>query len=127
MTTRMTYTCTIPAVPPSMNVYDRWPSYKQREEKRRWQADVLALCNEKGNRAPRGIERATLRAVIYFTTNRSRDGDNYFVPFWKWTMDALRYAGVLLGDTDDKVKPQKPVLSIGSTEQTLLVIEGLGE
>ena len=119
----MRYTFTIPTVPPSMNVYDRWRPVVQRIAKRQWESDVLGLCNQKGNKAPRGVERATLRAVIYFTTDRGRDGDNYFVPFWKWTMDGLRYAGVLVNDTDDLVKPQKPVLSLGSEEQTLVVME----
>jgi hypothetical protein len=117
------YTFTIPTVPPSFNVYDRWRPVVQRIAKRQWESDVLGLCNQKGNKAPRGIKQANLRAVIYFTTDRGRDGDNYFVPFWKWTMDGLRYAGVLTNDTDELVKPQKPVLSLGSEEQSLVVME----
>jgi hypothetical protein len=122
----MRYALTIPGTPPSFNVYDHWKPYKQRDEKRRWQADVIALCNEKGNRAPRGLEKATLRAVIYFAVVRGRDGDNYSMPLWKWSLDALRLAGVLIDDTADRVTALPPVLQVGQSEQTFVTLSWEG-
>ncbi len=118
------YICTMPYAPPSFNVYDRWPDWRQREEKRRWQGDLLALLNEKGNRAPRGLERVELHAVISFAVTRGRDGDNYSMPLWKWTQDALVATGVLVNDTADRCRVHQPVLEVGGEEQTVLMIVG---
>lgn len=120
----MRYSITIPGVPPSTNEHDRWYAYKKREQKRRWESDVIALCNEKGNVAPRGLVKVRLRSVIFFTTNRNRDSaDNYRHPFYKWTLDGLRYAGVLVNDTSENVKADDPVLSVGQSESTFVLVE----
>ena len=123
----MRYTLTIPGVPPSTNEYERWYKHRQREQKRIWESAVNGLCNQKGHRAPRGLTKVVIRSVIFFTTNRNRDSaDNYRHPFYKWTLDGLRYAKVLVDDTSENVLAHDPVLSVGSEEQTFVVIEWEG-
>jgi hypothetical protein len=102
------YICTIPEAPPSFNDYNGWPDWKQREKKRQWQSMVLGLVNQKGNKAPRRLECVTLKAVISFVVNRGRDADNYTMPLWKWTQDALVLAGVLVDDTHDRCFAGRP-------------------
>lgn len=116
------YICTVPWAPPSFNVYNNWKPCQQREQKRLWQHAVSGLVNQKGNVAPRGLARAEVKAVIQFTTDRGRDLDNYYDPMWKWTLDALRAAGVLVNDTDKHVLPHVPKLVLGDVEQTVIMI-----
>jgi adenosylmethionine-8-amino-7-oxononanoate aminotransferase len=119
----MIYAVAVPYAPPSFNDYDKWPGWKQREQKRKWQADMLALLNEKGNKAPRGLQKVRLRSVITFTVTRGRDADNYTMPLYKWSQDALVLAGVLVNDTADHCTFLPPVLIVGQSECTFLTIE----
>ena len=113
----MKYAISIPAAPPSFNVYDHWPDYRQREEKRIWQGMILGLVNEKGNRAPRGLEKVFMRSVITFAVTRGRDTDNYTVPFYKWTQDALVLSGVLVNDTAELLTKGAAEVSIEWTDK----------
>jgi hypothetical protein len=88
-----------------------------------WKAMVWALVNEHGNVAPRGIERATLRAVLFVATNRRRDHDNYHMPLWKWVQDALVDNRVLVRDDHERLIALPPGFVVGGPERTLVTIE----
>ena len=118
------YTCTIPAVPPSLNEYRRMSMYPAARRQKAFQEMVWAVLNEKGNRCPRGLERVDLRAVMYFTVSRKRDGDNYGAVLWKWFQDVLVREGVIPDDTADRCTSHSPVISIGEREATFVVMEG---
>lgn len=117
------YVCTIPAAPPSLNVWMRWHWAKQEREKQKWWEMVWAIINEKGNKCPRGLEAIEVHAVITVTTKRGRDSDNFLTPLNKWTQDALTSAGVVPDDTADRCTFYPPKLAPGKVESTLLMIE----
>jgi hypothetical protein len=117
------YVFTIPALPPSFNDWKGWPEGKKMRLRDEWKSMVLALVREKGNVAPRGIERATLRAVLFFATNRRRDHDNYHMPLWKWTQDQLVDSKVLVRDDHERLIAMPPGIVVGGPERTLVTIE----
>lgn len=124
---RVLYVFTIPALPPSFNDWRGWPEGKKMRLRDEWKAMVWALVHEHGNVAPRGIERATLRAVLFFTTNRRRDHDNYHQPLWKWVQDALVDSKVLVRDDHERLIAMPPGFVVGGPERTLVTIEeGVG-
>lgn len=121
-----TYVCTIPAVPPSFNVYNRLHWAEQAKRRDEWHRMLLALLNEKGNKCQRGLERVELRAVIQFTTVRRRDSDNFSMPLWKWTQDALVGLNIIPDDDHERCRALPPAIVVGDTEQTVLIVMGEG-
>ena len=116
------YICTIPAVPPSLNVYTRMHWSKQARVREAFQELVWAVLNEKGNRCPRGLDRVELRAVIQHTTSRRRDSDNAGATLWKFVQDVLVREGVIPDDTADRCHALAPKLVVGDVEQTILIV-----
>jgi len=120
------YTLTIPGIPPSLNVWKRMSMFPAARAQKAFQDAAWACLNEKGNKCPRGLERVDLRAVVYFTVARRRDGDNYGSVLWKWFQDVLVREGVIPDDTPAHVLAHQPVWSVGGSEQTFVVIEWEG-
>ena len=119
----MRYTFTIPTVPPSLNEYKRMSMFPAARAQKAWQQQAWAVLNEKGNRAPRGLERIDLRAVLYFTVHRRRDGDNYGAVLFKWLQDVLVREGVIPDDTADRCTSHSPAISVGEREGCFVVME----
>jgi hypothetical protein len=95
--------------------------------KKEWQGMLAAVLNEKGNRCPRapeGFARVELRSVLYFTSGRRRDGDNYSMPLWKWTQDVLVSYRVIPDDSHERCRAHAPGLVQATEPQTLITIEG---
>lgn len=116
------YVCTIPAVPPSFNVYNRLHWAQKRKQRDEWGWMLQVVLGEKGNRCPRGLESVELRAVVQFTTGRRRDSDNYSMPLWKWTQDALVRLGIIPDDTHERCHSLPPKIVTGDREQTVLIV-----
>lgn len=117
------YTCTVPRVAPSLNVWMRWHWARRERERQAFQWDLMAVLNEKGNRCPRGLERVRIRAVIACPVERRRDKDNFGAVLAKWVQDQLVRSGVIPDDTADRCTFMPPVLTVGESENTILVIE----
>ena len=126
MTTRMSaYSLIIPATPPSLNEYKRWHWARQERERLNWQAMIWALLNQKGNKAPKGLEKVEVRAVLYFTTTRRRDSDNFGAVLAKWTQDCLVDYGMIPDDTADRCTFLPPMIERGQTVYTFLTLRGM--
>ena len=119
----MRYTFTIPSVPPSLNVYNHLHWSVRERYRKDFQDEAWAVLNEKGNRAPRGLERIDLRAVLYFTVHRRRDGDNYGAVLFKWLQDVLVREGVIPDDTADRCTSHSPAISVSDHEGCFVVME----
>ena len=122
----MIYVCSVPAVPPSFNEYDRWCLGRKLRAKQEWQHMLGAVLNEKGNRCPRapqGFARIELKSVICFTTGRRRDGDNYGMPLWKWTQDVLVSYRVIPDDSREHCLVHAPGFALAKEPRTLITIE----
>lgn len=91
------------------------PSLNERT-RRHWAVNNRALIEMTANiqalvavhRLPR-FEKAEVRVVHYFRTNRSRDTDNY-TP--KQLMDSLRHAGIIADDNAGVLKLHPPEFRI---------------
>lgn len=116
------YVCTIPAVPLSLNVYTRMHWSKQAKAREAFQEQVWGEINRVGNRCPRGLEFIDCKAVLTFTENRRRDGENFGAVLWKWTADILVSEGVVPDDTPDHILCHTPGIVVGVMEQTLLLL-----
>lgn len=120
--TGMTYVCTIPAVPPSLNRYTRMHWAAKERERESFQQMVWAVLNEKGNRCPRNLGAVDLHSVIVFTNLRHRDSDNYGSVLYKFVQDVLVAEGIIANDTADLCTGFPPALEVGPAEQTILMI-----
>jgi hypothetical protein len=117
------YSCTIPAVAPSLNEWKRWHWTKQNQARKDFQWMVWCLLQEKGNQCPKGLEKVVISAVVTVTTNRRRDGDNFGALLAKWTQDVLPKLGVIKDDDHTRCRFMlPPAIVVGATEQTFLVI-----
>jgi hypothetical protein len=112
----------VPGVPLSLNEYTRLHWAKQKRAREEFQTMLWAVFNEKGNRAPRGLQAIDVRAVITFDTDRGRDSDNYGSVLAKWTQDVLVSLGVIPDDTADRCTFYPPVLCVGAEPSTFIVI-----
>jgi hypothetical protein len=118
----MTYVCTIPAVPPSMNVWQRMHWAEKVKGQEAWTELLQGFLNQKGNAIPRHLGCIDIYAVIGFKVNRRRDSDNYLTPLNKWTQDYLVYLGVIPDDTSEHCTFHPPSIVIGPEEQTVLMV-----
>ena len=117
------YVFAVPGVPPSFNDWAAWPFGKQRRIRDQWKHMVMAVLREKGNVAPRHLNRVELNAVIMFATVAPRrDRDNYYMPFWKWTQDQLIDSKVIVDDSADHCISHPPKLMQGTKPLTIVTI-----
>ena len=117
------YTCSLPVLPPSLNVWKRQHWAEQERERKAFQQELWAALNARGNRCPRGLERIRVKAVLVFTVARRRDSDNFGAVLAKWTQDVLVQQRIIPDDTADRCTFLPPVLTVGESENTILVIE----
>ena len=90
----MTYTYTIPKIPPSMNKYKgRNNMWEYRKDKTTWESLVAAHCRPT---PPQPIEKSVLTLTYYFPTRIRHDPNNYDGQF---ITDGLVKAGILEDDS----------------------------
>ena len=118
----MRHTCSILAVPPSLNVYQDMYWAEQRRVKGEFELLTRAAVNSA--KWPRGCQHIDLRAVLTFPTNRRRDPSNYGATLWKFVLDALVEAGVIPDDTQEYVRTHEPVIVTGESENTFIAMKG---
>lgn len=118
------YICTIPAVAPSLNEWRKWHWAKQSRERKAFQEMAWAVLNEKGNKAPRGLEAVEIHAVLMFREDRRRDSDNFGAVLAKWLQDSLTQLGIIPDDTADRCTFYPPKIVKGDKALTLITIEG---
>lgn len=126
MTERMTpvrsWACTVPDVPPSFNEWVRQHWSKQQKTKQAWEKWIWALAHEKGNVCPR-MERAEIRAVIFFDKARRRDTDNFTATLAKFVQDGLVAAGVIADDDAGRVTFHPVKIMAGEKPMTIISVE----
>ena len=123
-----TYSCTIPAVAPSLNEWKRWHWTKQEQARKAFQWMLWCLLQEKGNQCPKGLDAVVITAAITVTTKRRRDGDNFGALLAKWTQDVLPKLGVIKDDDHKHCRFMlPPAIVVGASEHTFLVIREVRE
>lgn len=95
------YKIVLPFLPPSKNVYDKWPGEWQGSAKKKW---VKAIGEHVDALMIPKAEKIGLAAVLVFPTNMRRDPQNYSNCLWHWVPDALQKAGVIDGDHEGKIE-----------------------
>lgn len=95
------YRFTLPFLPPSKNVYDKWPGAWQSSAKSKWKRHIDQ--HVKALNIPEA-ERIGLAAILVFPTNLRRDPQNYANCLWNWVPDALQASGVISGDHMGKIE-----------------------
>ena len=101
-----------------MNTRD--PRY--RRKRNQWDGYIQALTMEAGNKLPRPLAHASVEAVLWFTTSRRRDEDNYRALLSKWAGDALQRTGHIADDTPDYYEFNRVHFLQGDREATQLTI-----
>lgn len=82
------YELSVPWLPPSKNVYDRWPVGWQAGHKAKWIRRIVEECEALD--MPKGVPRIGLAAKLVFPTRRTiRDPQNYAATLWNFVPDAL--------------------------------------
>lgn len=117
------YDLVVPVVPPSFNEYLRWHWAKQSREREEWQKYIWAYLNERGHRCPRGAARVELHAVLFFDKKRRRDSDNFSMPLWKWTQDALVHNKIILDDNAERCTSHVPKIVSGEKLMTVVSLD----
>lgn len=95
------YRLHLPFLPPSKNAYDGWQWQAQHSVKEKWRRYVAAECERL--QVPKRNARIGLAGVLWFSTNRTRDPQNYANSLWNFVPDALQRCGVLLNDRDGAI------------------------
>ena len=84
----------IPEIPPSNNKYiGRNARWDYREEKKRWEQLIFALCRPHPTEP---LRSATVRIKYCFPDKRRRDPDNYS---GKMILDGLTRSGIIADDS----------------------------
>lgn len=102
----VSYTLTLPFLPPSKNVSNNWKPEWRTAAKMRWQRHLKGRLEELG--VPLGNARLGLAARLIFgqDTNRPiprRDPQNYAQELWHWVPDALVRLGYLVDDNAGRI------------------------
>ena len=92
----MSYTITIPDVPPSLNKVLRMHWATKRRLSGRWQSLVWAMIPQRGNR----WEQRKKRMVLTLHHSRLYDKDNAYGAC-KVVVDAMRHCGFIVNDTEE--------------------------
>ncbi len=87
--------------PPSVNVYLRMFWADRERLKESWHTTVWALCNEA---RVEPMERARIKATIYFRDSRKRDPQNWITSVDKLCVDGLVRCGILPDDDPAHLK-----------------------
>ncbi len=96
-----TWTITIPATPPSANVWNRMHFHDQDDLVKDWAPVVNAACGVAGRA---WFERARVEIVMYFKDRRRRDLPNYLLTADKLIIDHLK--GRVIPDDNSEVLPE---------------------
>lgn len=95
----MTYTYTIPEVPPSNNKFiGRTNKWAYQAEKKRWAEIINLFCRPKPDKP---VENAIVTLLYHFADKRRRDPDNFS---GKMILDGLVKARILVDDSFDNIK-----------------------
>jgi len=117
------WSCTIPDLPPSNNVYLRLHWAKQQRVKQDWERWIWALVNQSKNRCPRPLGRVEIRAVCFFPLHRRRDRDNFTATLAKFVQDGLVKAGIIPDDDASRCVFHPVQIMSGDEAETVLTIE----
>jgi Holliday junction resolvase RusA-like endonuclease len=88
----------ISGTPPSLNQWSRMHWAKAAKIKKQWENDILYtfLAESHCNRISFPYQKASVKIVYYFATNRRRDADNLNL---KFLLDGIVKAGIIKDDS----------------------------